>query len=296
VKAKKRKYPDCSEEVGALLKSIGDERHLLQEAVESSKEKLRGAKSTFAKAKSQPENSKADGQPLRAKIDETLKKYGIDRAAQFGGDIEGNGARKLMSECTDIIGDIEKYVLSLSSTAGVIGTEEQLKDVCEKHRQLFLCLDGYFSGLRTKRFHVTEEITLKTIAFLERSVALERHLCMSITPKTHWMESHSIKQFYALRGFGDLGEDAGEKNHQEESKNDKQVRKNNPATKARILDMKDNSKHSGSANKEVQDLRKRQKRYDDREGALTRQFPSGKITTYKQLRKVVEINDLPVDE
>jgi hypothetical protein len=46
----------------------------------------------------------------------------------------------------------------------------------------------------------------------------ERHLRMSITPKRHVMAAHSIEQLVWICGFTDLGENAGERNHQEESK------------------------------------------------------------------------------
>jgi hypothetical protein len=46
----------------------------------------------------------------------------------------------------------------------------------------------------------------------------ERHLCMSITPKSHVMAAHSIQQLVRICGFTDLAEDAGERNHQDELK------------------------------------------------------------------------------
>jgi hypothetical protein len=43
-------------------------------------------------------------------MDEVLKNNGIDRAAMFGGTIEGNGARKLMENCDAIINKKEEHV------------------------------------------------------------------------------------------------------------------------------------------------------------------------------------------
>jgi hypothetical protein len=57
----------------------------------------------------------------------------------------------------------------------VPGTDEEIANMCEKHRQLFICWDGYFSGLQTKRFHLTDAIVKKTKEFLVRSVVLDRH-------------------------------------------------------------------------------------------------------------------------
>jgi hypothetical protein len=47
-----------------------------------------------------------------------------------------------------IINDIEEQVLGMERVAG---TNEKIKEVCEKNCQLFICWDGYFSGLQTKR-------------------------------------------------------------------------------------------------------------------------------------------------
>jgi hypothetical protein len=43
-------------------------------------------------------------------MDDILKKNGIDRAAQFGGTIEGNGARTLMEKCVAIIDEMVEAV------------------------------------------------------------------------------------------------------------------------------------------------------------------------------------------
>jgi hypothetical protein len=112
-----------------------------------------------------------------------------------------------MAEAVSIIDDIEEQVLG---TERIAGTDEEIASMCEKHRQLFICWDGFFSGLRTKRFPLTDAIAKKTKEFLVRSVLLERHLGMSITPKTHVMDDHSsIQQLIATHGFAALGQDAG---------------------------------------------------------------------------------------
>jgi hypothetical protein len=56
---------------------------MLQVRVDKMKDKLKPPKQQFKDEKKKTENSKAIGQPLRAKSDEILKKQGIDRAAQF---------------------------------------------------------------------------------------------------------------------------------------------------------------------------------------------------------------------
>jgi hypothetical protein len=95
---------------------------------------------------------------LRAKCNKILKKKGIDRAAQFGDNLEGNGVWRLVAEATAIIDDMEVAILEMDRVAGIYA---EIWDICKKYRHLFLCWDGYFSGLRTKQFHLKDEITKK---------------------------------------------------------------------------------------------------------------------------------------
>jgi hypothetical protein len=43
---------------------------------------------------------------------------------------------------------------------------------------------------------------------------------MNMTTKSHLMEDQSLEQQEELDGIGDLGEDFGEKNHQDQAKAD----------------------------------------------------------------------------
>jgi hypothetical protein len=74
------------------LADIIKERSTLQDAVPTTKNEHSEAKKQFAEEKKKPENGKAFGQPVNAKIDDVLKKNGIDQAAMFGGTIKENGA------------------------------------------------------------------------------------------------------------------------------------------------------------------------------------------------------------
>jgi hypothetical protein len=204
----------------AELDDIALDRVVVQDAVDLAKVEATKTKALFVVEKKKEENSKGTGQPLHAEIDCILERHGIDRAAQFGGALAGNGCRRLMAEATSIVNQIEMYVLSLPVEQRMGGTNEQIEAVCEQHRQLLLCLDGYFSGMRTKRFHLTAATTAKTIEFRDRSLAIMRHLSMSVTPKDHCIEDHSVQLMILHEGIGDLGEDQGEHNHQLESKED----------------------------------------------------------------------------
>ena len=52
---------------------------------------------------------------------------------------------------------------------------------------------------------------------------LWRYLKMSVTPKLHLLFVHLLRFMEQVQGFGDLGEDAGERAHQEEARNESRV-------------------------------------------------------------------------
>jgi hypothetical protein len=201
------------------LADIVEERTRLLDAVPSTKNVHSEARKQFIEERKKPENGKAFGQPINAKMDDVLKMNGIDRAAMFGGTIEGNGARtKLMENADAIINEMEEHVLQ--SPTRFAGTDEQICHVGKTHRDLLHCLDGFFLSLQTKIFHLTPAILEKGKQFRNRILAHEQYLGMSVTTKSHLMEDHAIEQQQELDGFGDLGEDFGEQNHQDQAKAD----------------------------------------------------------------------------
>ena len=92
-----------------------------------------------------------------------------------------------------------------------------------QYAELLTSLDGFISGMRTVRFHLTEHIKTKTDKYRLRVCALIRHLDLNVTPKVHLIEDHAIYFLGLHQGFGDLGEDAGERAHQIESKHDQRM-------------------------------------------------------------------------
>jgi hypothetical protein len=200
----------------SLLERVGT-----QDAVDGSKVFVFKTKKLFAEEKKKEENCKCTGWPLHAEINSILQSHGIDRAAQFGGALAGNKCRKLMAKANAIMKEIGDYVFQLPVEQGLVGMQDEIKAVCEHHGQLMLCgLDGYFSGLQTKRYHLTNEITMNTILYRNLNSAILRYLSMSVTPKDHCIEDHAVQLMVLHQGIGDLGEDQGEHNHQLESKED----------------------------------------------------------------------------
>ena len=288
------------------LSDIVEERTLLQDAVPRTKALQFQAKKLFAAERKKPENGKAFGQPINAKMDEVLKTNGIDRAAQFGGTIEGNGSRILMARSNAIINEMEEHVLEVPTRTA--GTDAEIRHVCRAHRQLLTALDGYFSCLRTKRFHLTPEILENGKLYRDRVLALERYLGMSVTTKSHMAEDHSIEQQEDLHGFGDLGEDFGERNHQDESKADRrlgcvrnfairetikskeEVQIKDEKVQAKIEDIKQKRKKAPSDANEARQAAKKQRRLDARVEVLASPAPEGRMTTLRE-RRALELKE-----
>ena len=72
------------------LEEVQKEKLALQEEVDSWKLAKERTDSDYAKEIEKDEHSKQFGQPVGASVHDTLKKYGMDRAAQHGGKLEGN--------------------------------------------------------------------------------------------------------------------------------------------------------------------------------------------------------------
>jgi hypothetical protein len=75
------------------MRDVSGERTILQDTAPRTKAEHVEAKKALAAKRNKLENGKAFGQPVSAKMDEVLKKNGIDQAAPFGGMIEGSGKR-----------------------------------------------------------------------------------------------------------------------------------------------------------------------------------------------------------
>lgn len=200
------------------LDDIQADRKVLEAEVGRLVKILDAANLTLKGEKKKEENGKAFGQPLNAKMDDILRKHGIDRGHVFGGDIDGNACRRLMENASSIVDDIESYVHGL--TTQKCASQEEIHEVCEYHKQLFFCMDGYLSAMRVKRFHLTDRVIVERKQFQEKILKWERYLGMNTTTKSHMIEDHSDQQ-EKFQGIGDLTEDFGERNHQYEAKADR---------------------------------------------------------------------------
>jgi hypothetical protein len=138
------------------------------------------------------------------------------------------------------LGKRDKLFSFQSSKFESFCSEYMLQDACEstrwrvkglKSKQWFVRLGTKYLGDladpgingRAPRFHLTPELVEKGIMFRDRVLAHEQYLGMSVTTKSHLMEDHAVQQKLELHGFGDLGEDFGERNHQDQAQADRRL-------------------------------------------------------------------------
>ncbi len=88
-----------------------------------------------------------------------------------------------MAEADAMMNKFRIYVFQLPIEQQLVRTQTEIEAACGHHRQLLLCMDEYFSGLQTKRYHLIDKIRTKAILYRNQSLAIMRHMSMSVTPK-----------------------------------------------------------------------------------------------------------------
>ena len=140
--------------------------------------------------------------------------------------------------------------------------------------------------------------------------AHERYLGMSVTTKSHLMEDHAVEQQQELNGFGDLGEDFGERNHQDQAKDDRQlgcvrnfatreaiksreeVQVKDEKVQAKILEIKGKRKRGVYEGTEARQAARRQRRLDARQEVLDSPSPEGRMRTLRELRIMLQLKEV----
>ena len=291
----------------ADLDRINSEISRLQEEVDSCKEAKEATKETFNQEASKDENSKAYGQPIRKGIEQILKRHGIDKGAAFGGDLQGNACRKLMEKAATIVDEVKEYMkLPETVATRAFGTEKDIQDRCHLYANLLTAFDGCISGLRTKRFHVTDVVVEQTDRYVKKVMELTRYLGFNITPKLHCLECHAVYFLRKHSGFADLAEDAGERAHQSESKMDlrwaaqrshdrrelskaaNEAKQSDPRVQQKVKEMHENTRAAGAEKRKaaVEENREERKKIklSRREQVLEAEVLDGRAEKFSEMR------------
>jgi hypothetical protein len=231
------------EELKADLEQEEAELETLKTLVEEAREEVAQAKTAFDLEEKKPENSKKEGQPLRHQFEQILKKYKINFADFHGRDMQGPACMRLLNHRDEIILDLQEFVLGLPPDQKRETDDNATRNMFELHRQLMGHIDAVISFLRTKRFHLShdsmEVAALNADKHAAQMMNLWRYLGLNESPKLHCAGCHAVSQCKKRRGIGDMGEDAGERAHQTETKNERRLqcminRKEKEVAKARF--------------------------------------------------------------
>ena len=123
-----------------------------------------------------------------------------------------------------------------------------------------------------------------------------------MTTKSHWSGDHSVEQQEALEGIGGMGEDCGERNHQDEAKADrclgcvrhfptresvkskKEVQRKDQKMQAKIVEIEGKRKRGHLEGTKARQAARKARRLEAREEILTSAPPVGGITALRELR------------
>ena len=151
-----------------------------------------------------------------------MKDNGIEFGAFWAVNIQGNRCRKLMS-CG---GENTKYMAEFLHSMPAVKkncSDEENGELFGVYTRLLGHLEALFSIICKKRFHLNDSDVDKAMMHRDAIENLWRYLKISVTPKLHILFVHLLRFLEQVQGFSDLGEDAGERAHQEEARNESQV-------------------------------------------------------------------------
>ena len=175
---------------------VATQQTLLRQSLENLKNEkknsvnlVKAAKAKFASEKSEDANSKRFGQPVRAAIEQIMKKHGIDRAAFHGGDLQGPACRTLLIKRRAIFSDVWHHIECLPA-GEKLGNDVMFKEVLDAYERLLGHFDAIFAISKTKRHHMKEEQLNSLEKHVKHACAVWRGLGISITPKMHIIEDH----------------------------------------------------------------------------------------------------------
>ena len=121
------------------------------------------------------------GQPVRAGIEDVFKQNGIDLGQYHGGNIQGNGCRKIMAQSKVILDQFAAYIKILPA-GQKRSNDDEVENLFSVYHHLFYHLHNIFSILRKKRYHVSIDDIQKAKMHRDEINTLWQCLKLSITP------------------------------------------------------------------------------------------------------------------
>jgi hypothetical protein len=155
---------------------------------------------------------------MNLKMQTCLKKFNIHPEVYHGGDLNGVCSRSFMTEAQSIFDELLVIFLDVDDewlqTREI--TREEFENVVSAavadYKDMFRLMDAAFSSLRT--INPTLEECDEAQRRVDKVLVKWRAMDISITPKVHIIEDHTVPQMRYHGGIGDKGEDFVEASHQ----------------------------------------------------------------------------------
>ena len=129
----------------AEMDDLKDTRVALTTEYESAVDSREKAKQNFDDEKNLPENSKADGQPVREQIEAIMKDAGGINFADFHGrEMQGPACRKFLEKRDEIVAGIQAHILRLPEAQKLERDNDVTFEMLDLHRRLLGHLDAFF--------------------------------------------------------------------------------------------------------------------------------------------------------
>ncbi|KAL7454029.1 hypothetical protein ACHAWC_005670 [Mediolabrus comicus] len=140
---------------------------------------------------------KKNRESIYSGIDKILQRYGIERSAYHGGQINGVDVRTLMEDAKGIMGEICIFLCTQLTEHSSISADEigKLCKDCEVYLSLW---DAAFAAVHED--NPSDEHCDNTQELIDLAMANHRALGFSVTPKTHGMEKHVVDQMRRVKG------------------------------------------------------------------------------------------------
>ena len=159
--------------------------------------------------------------PVRMMVENCLRKFNIDRAKYYGGQLEGTTVMRLFQNADSIFGEMKQHLIDVPTKAC---DEVEVNDMIKRYIELSTLLDGLFSLARTPSGQASEGICEKTEKTVQAVMVKWRELRLSTNMlKIHGIEDHLVNQMRKFNGIGCFIEDFIEQAHQFGMKDEKRT-------------------------------------------------------------------------
>jgi hypothetical protein len=159
--------------------------------------------------------------PISDEIEDKIlkSKHGITKSHYHGGEYNGKGMLKLMTNADTLMKDFCDYIVE-NIPENERASNIEVQEFTSKYSHILLVFDRIFSTARASTGSLNDDDIALLVTFIQQAMVLWQKLQLSVTPKVHALEDHLVEQLLKeehgvrLRGIGEFTEDFVEQAHQ----------------------------------------------------------------------------------